>query len=669
MLGGLFLWIINMSITASCVILMVLLVRPFLKKAPKVFSYALWVVVLFRLICPISFESAIGLLPVNKTPIPQDIAYSLEPQIDTGLSIVDNAVNPILPTPNNMSNSFNPLQMWILVGSIIWAIGMLVMLIYSFIQFVRLKGKLVGSMPLQDNIYLADHINAPFVMGFIKPNIYLPSSTSKTEQEFIIAHELYHIKRLDHIARILGFIALTIHWFNPLVWLAFVLSGKDMEMSCDEAIMQKMSADIRAEYSQSLLRFATGRQYITATPLAFGEGDTKDRVKNVMNYKSPMLWVMALALITVVVLCVGFATNRSLDKSPIRWAKNLQVQDVDKIEMVVQTSVENERYRLFTKDELADIVELVNESKGKYQKSPEPLGGQSITFYITTKDGKRHTFSNIGNTYLMIDGVTYKAEYDWLSSWKYSKGNAMLPSTFSFGNGKLLTLEELKTIAQKGELISWEDFAAFDGRDVGSGLYIMIYPMAEPFYVRVGGVPDELPMYVQLCSAYTEQYIDITKESIDDFIQGETTVISIETLWKNRTEYVGDNSAVGNIISGLNIPPKLKYDGFHLDTEQQPYGIRVNFMTDTETKNFYTEALNQTPLNHNAIIMFSLIGNVDVIHFTFDDGKTSYSESFYRDTAQAMMENENLFAATETMEGFANLVKEIPKRVSIAVDK
>lgn len=519
MLDGLFLSVLNMSITASLVILVVLLVRLLLKKAPKTFSYALWIVVLFRLICPFSFESAIGLLPINKTPIPQDIVYSTEPQIDTGINIVDSIVNPILPVPNNMGESISPLQMWVFVGSTIWVFGMLIMLIYSIIQFVRLKRKLVGATPLRGNIYLADHISSPFVMGFMKPHIYLPSSMAETEQGFIIAHEQCHIKRLDHIARILAFVALTIHWFNPLVWLAFVLSGKDMEMSCDEAVMRKVDTDIRAEYSKSLLRFATGRKFIAATPLAFGEGDTKNRVKNVMQYKKPILWVMAVALVAVVVVCAGFATNPFSEKPSMQWAKNLQVQDIDRIELVVQPSAENERYRLFESDEFADVVELVNKSKGTYLDNPEPLAGQSIVFYITTKDGIRHIFSNGGNAYLMIDGITYSAEYDWLYSWKYRKGNTYLPSTFSFENGNLLTLDELKNIAQKGDLITWEDFAAFDGYNVGSGLYIMNYPIAEPYYLRIGGVPNETPMYIRLHCTDTEQFIDIREDSIDDFVQ------------------------------------------------------------------------------------------------------------------------------------------------------
>lgn len=519
MMDTLFIPVLNMSITASLVVLVVVLVRLFLKKAPKGFSYSLWVVVLFRLICPFSFESVFALLPINATPIPQDIIYQAQPQIDTGIPIINNSINPLLPAPPETMTSVNPLQIWTFIGSHIWFVGMVVLFVYSIVQFVILKRKLIGATPFRDNIYIADHISSPFVMGIIKPKVYLPSSMAEAEQSFIIAHENYHIKRFDHITRILAFVALTIHWFNPLVWFAFVLSGKDMEMSCDETVMKKMGTDIRAKYSQSLLRFATGRKLITATPLAFGEGDTKDRVKNVMRYKKPMLWVVVVALIAVVVVFAGFATNPFSEQPPMQWAKNLQVQDIDKIELIVQPSAENERYRLFTNDEFENIVKLVNKSKGIYLDNPEPVAGQSIVFYITTKDGIRHTFSNGGNTYLMIDGDTYSAEYDWLSSWKYRNGNTHLPSTFSFKNGELLTLDELKIIAQKGDLISWEDFAAFDGYAVGFGSYIMNYPMTEPYYLRIGDVPNETPMYIRLHCTNTEQFIDIREDSIDDFIQ------------------------------------------------------------------------------------------------------------------------------------------------------
>lgn len=512
----LFLQVLNMSFTASFVIAAVLIVRLLLKKTPKIFSYALWSVVLFRLLCPISFESMLSLLPVNTNPISTNTLYSAAPQIDTGLPYLDAVINPALPVPE-VGTSVNPLQIMAVIGEFIWLAGIAALLFYSVVSLLRLRRKLIGSVRLRDNIYLSDHIASPFVIGIACPKIYLPSTLSEQEQGYIILHEQTHIRRLDYLVKIVAFAALCIHWFNPFVWAAFILAVKDMEMSCDESVMMRLHADIRGEYSASLLRLATGRKMIAGTPLAFGEGDTKNRIKNVMNYKKPMFWVILMALAAVAAVVAVFALNPR--RATMQWAKNLRVEDIQKIELIAEPSAENERYRLFTTAEFQNVVDLVNESHGKYLPNPEPLSGGYTALYITTTDGIRHTFVNSGNSYLVIDGESYDSGYDWLSSWEYQEGNAFLPATFAFHNGPLLTIDELKTIAQKGDAISWEDFSAYEARAIGSGLYIMLYPMAEPYYVTVGGIPQETPMYVRLCSTKTEQYIDIREESIDQFLQ------------------------------------------------------------------------------------------------------------------------------------------------------
>lgn len=309
MLDNLFILVLNMSLVSSYVIIFVLLARFILKKAPKIFSYALWAVVLLRLLCPLSFESTLSLIPVDKQPIPQDIIFSQAPQISTGMVAVDNIINSVLPIPTDLGASLNPIQIWLYIGGIIWILGIVVMAIYSVISFTKLKHSLATSTPLKGNIYLADHISTPFVLGMIGPKIYLPASLLENEKKYIIAHELCHIKRFDHITRMLGFLALSIHWFNPLVWIAFVLSGKDMELSCDEAVMKSMDLDIKAEYSQTLLRFSTSKKLIHATPLAFGEGDTQGRVKNVLNYKKPKPWVVLVSIIAVISIAICLVTN------------------------------------------------------------------------------------------------------------------------------------------------------------------------------------------------------------------------------------------------------------------------------------------------------------------------------------------------------------------------
>ena len=308
MLDRIFLQVLNMSFTGGIIILFVLLARLVLRRAPKVFSYALWAVVLFRLVCPFSFESVFSLLPVNAKPIPDDILLSQTPQITTGIAFVNRAVNNSLPAPD-VAASVNPLQIWVSISSYLWLLGIAVLLIYSIVSLIKLQRRLKGATLERDNIYLSDTIDTPFVMGFVRPKIYLPSTLGEEEKQYIILHEQTHIKRLDHVVKILSFFVLCLHWFNPLIWVAFFLSGKDMEMSCDEAVIKELGTEVKKDYSSSLLTLSTGRRIVGGTPLAFGEGDTKGRIKNVLNYKQPAFWVVVVAVISVVALCVGLAAN------------------------------------------------------------------------------------------------------------------------------------------------------------------------------------------------------------------------------------------------------------------------------------------------------------------------------------------------------------------------
>ena len=308
MLEIVFLQILNMSFAASVVIVFVLGARVLLKKAPKIFSYALWGVVLFRLICPFSFEIIYSLIPVNLAPISQDILYSEVPEINTGIDIVDRAVNASLP-PAASHASVNPMQILTVLGASLWICGIAVLLIYSIISLARLKAQLKNATHKLDNIYLSGYIHTPFVMGIVNPKIYLPSSFESTEMEYILLHEQIHIKRFDHVLKALSFLVLCIHWFNPLVWAAFFLSGKDLEMSCDEAVLKQLGNDVKKDYSSSLLALATGRRIIGGTPLAFGERDTKGRIKNVLRYKKPAFWIFVVVLVAVAVLAISLMGN------------------------------------------------------------------------------------------------------------------------------------------------------------------------------------------------------------------------------------------------------------------------------------------------------------------------------------------------------------------------
>jgi len=333
MLESVFLQLLNMSLTASIAIAFVLAVRTILQKAPKVFSYLLWSVVLFRLICPFSFESIFSLMPSKANPISQDILYMQTPKIDTGIGVINHSVNAILPAATPQTSA-NPLQILIVIFSHMWLLGVAAMLVYSFFALFRLKKELMNATLYRDNIFISSRIDTAFVMGIFCPKIYLPSNLNAAERSYILLHEQTHIRRLDHIFKLIGFLALSIHWFNPFVWAAFFLSGKDMEMSCDEAVIKQLGDDVKKDYSASLLTLATGKRIVSGTPLAFGEGDTKGRIKNVLNYRKPGFWAVLVSVLAVVFVVIGLTTSPK-DLSGKSVAVNATILKIDKINQTI----------------------------------------------------------------------------------------------------------------------------------------------------------------------------------------------------------------------------------------------------------------------------------------------------------------------------------------------
>ena len=305
-----FLRIINMSISASFVVLAVLLLRLLLKKAPKWITVVLWGIVAVRLICPFSIESALSLIPSKETVSPSIMTDPL-PTINTGIPVINSAINPMIgqslaPTPGN---SVNPLQIWIPVLTAAWAFGMAALLIYAVISYARIKKQIGTAVLLRNNIYQSENVESPFVLGIIKPKIYLPFGVDEKNLEYVVAHETAHIRRKDHLWKPLGFLLLVLHWFNPLMWLAYVLLCRDIELACDEKVIKALDHDGRADYSEALLTCSVNRRMITACPIAFGEVGVKARIKSVLNYQKPAFWIILAAIITCVVVAVCFLTN------------------------------------------------------------------------------------------------------------------------------------------------------------------------------------------------------------------------------------------------------------------------------------------------------------------------------------------------------------------------
>ena len=319
-MSELFLKIINMSISASWLILAVLILRLVLKKAPKWVNVLLWGIVAVRLICPLSFESALSLIPSSET-IPLDIEMAAKPTIDSGVPAINSVVNPVLSSfapPQHVLTSANPLQIWIPILNIIWLIGVGALLLYTAVSYWRLCRKVDTAVRYKDNIFQSENVSSPFVLGIIKPRIYLPFNMNGQDLEHVVAHEQAHIRRKDHWWKPLGFLLLTIHWFNPLMWLAYVLLCRDIELACDEKVIKELGNEQRADYMQALVACSVNRRMIAACPLAFGEVGVKERVKSVMNYKKPAFWVIIIAVIICVGVAVCFLTNPKQDRYTLR---------------------------------------------------------------------------------------------------------------------------------------------------------------------------------------------------------------------------------------------------------------------------------------------------------------------------------------------------------------
>lgn len=313
--------ILNMSFTAGIVIVLVLLVRLMLKKAPKVFSYALWVVVLFRLLCPFSFSSGLSLLGILNSPtvtngsivyIPTDIVHTANPQVHFPFPGISQAINDALPQGEEQTVA-DPLEAPMAIVTSLWLCGVAAMLAYSIVSILILKNRLKSAQNSAQNIYEAANLKTPFVLGIFRPRIFIPTGLSAVEKSYIIKHEQTHIRRFDHLIKPFAFVVLSIHWFNPLVWVAFILMSTDMELSCDERVLQELGGNIKKAYSASLLSLATGKRMINGSPLAFGEGNVKGRINNVLRYKKPAFWLIAVAVVTMVALSIGLLSNPKID--------------------------------------------------------------------------------------------------------------------------------------------------------------------------------------------------------------------------------------------------------------------------------------------------------------------------------------------------------------------
>lgn len=368
-----FIKVLNMSISASWLVLMVLILRLLLKKSPKWISVALWALVAVRLICPFSIESAMSLIPSAET-IPETIIYAQTPAIDSGVEVIDQAVNASMAQSlrPQIGDSVNPIQVHLFVQENIWCLGMAVMLGWAMISYLRLKKKVAASIDVGNGVYICDYIATPFILGIVKPKIYLPSAMEPDSASHVLAHERSHMARKDHWWKPFGYLLLTIHWFNPILWLAYILLCRDIELACDEKVIRNMEAGQKKAYSEALLNCSVNRRHIAACPLAFGEVGVKNRIKTVLNYRKPAFWIVLVAILALIMTAVCFLTD------PVREPGS-NTDPVQEVDMNIEEVYDVSGFYWAEYLGLTDAITLTYEEDGRYSTAQVVYDGEKYT--------------------------------------------------------------------------------------------------------------------------------------------------------------------------------------------------------------------------------------------------------------------------------------------------
>lgn len=552
-----FFWVLNTSISASFLVVAIIILRLILKKAPKAMIVALWGMVAIRLICPFSLESALSLIPSEETIPTEQFQYQETRHDDYELQIVSNPIYPEevdYKMPGTVENN----SIKSIYAYFCWLGGMGVMLIYSAASYIVIKRKVRVSAPYKENIHICDGIKTPFILGVFKPKIYLPSDIPDEEKEYVIAHETAHLKRRDHWWKPLGFVLLSFHWFNPLMWVAYILLCRDIEFACDEKVIKSLGEEGKKPYSEALLNCSVPRKMITACPVAFGETGVKSRIKSVLNYKKPAFWVILIAVILSIVLAVCFMTNpvknKSIFNAKYETGKCLYsyVVSKDKESRIDLNSYSINAsggvYRDFGNGEGEYIGEL-DESTFTVKDMNNLLNNQDEASIYLGRVANVYEIKNENSNENSIDYVfIQKKNGDTILINFFTNGNIMsifelnlvkrfddeTSSEIMFKNN--LSLSDVITLSDKKDKLTWSDFEEFRYIETGSGLYIRHYEIDEMFSLLIGGSgPDEEPMYIYLhASDEWDFQIDIRQSDVEAFInehQKNPVVKNLSASW------------------------------------------------------------------------------------------------------------------------------------------
>lgn len=530
-MSALFLKILNLTINVSWLILAVIAARLLLKKAPRWISCLLWGLVAVRLLCPISLESVLSILPSAKV-VPDNIEMVQDPHIDSGVRIIDNAVNPVIEKSfsPDAASSVNPMQVVVFLGSILWLTGMVVMLLYALFSFILLRRKVRASVAMNDRVMECDEVDSPFILGIFRPEIYVPSGISEDTLELVIAHEEAHLKRHDHWWKPFGFVLLAVYWFNPLCWVAYILLCRDIEAACDEKVIKDKDREYMAAYSQALLDCSVNRRIITACPLAFGETGVKERVRGVLNYKKPAFWVIIVAVIACIIVAVCFMTNPKKaepDPSILDEETRRKYQyEIELNEMICDYApdvIDSATTNIITKDGIINSVNAVIFCSDKVKATEIQSGigdaisdflgidSKSVFMAFVDQTGKPYLYygasfeagdvlENLGVKYEYADGV-YVVEGDMVFAYKKELSgrtpNAAYDTKYIvLTNNDDITFEQvdrsfyssnsadflrdtivigMHLIDEQGNIVSMTDIPAFDRGEVDNPIGLWMY--------------------------------------------------------------------------------------------------------------------------------------------------------------------------------------------------
>lgn len=541
-MSDLFLKILNMSISATYIALLVMLFRLLLKKAPKKVNIMLWLIVALRLTIPFSIESVFSLIPSAETVSPS-IIYSEHPTIYSGFPALNSVVNPVISESfsPNAGDSVNPLQVWTFILSHIWILGIGLMLIWFVISCVRIKKSVREAEFVEADIYQSSNAATPFVFGFLSPKIYLPKNISESSKKLVVAHEKTHIKGFDHIIKPIGFIILAIHWFNPVVWISYILFCKDIELSCDEKVIKNLNKDERADYSQAMLMCSVPSFKVNACPLAFGTVSIKNRVKNVLNYKKPALWIIIISIIVIIALVVCFLTNPKGMRLVDINDSGVHITDLDNVNEIIIDNRSTDEYDMaLIKNTLMEL--RISKNPISNNRSDDRPCEKQI--YLK-KDGQSFTLINFSQDLSAVwinNGVKPTLSYRVLNP-------DILENVFL----KRLTLNDVIELSKKKDALSRADFSEYYHIETGSGLYIEMYPINDMFSLSIGLTSaniEEKPFYIYLSAADGQDtMVDIRYGDVEKYInEHKDNLVVKQHTFAFSSCAVGYNEEINNFM-------------------------------------------------------------------------------------------------------------------------